>query len=111
MVIDCAKLERDGVRVTAYEGVSLSTKSRYLVLNNGRMGVFVETGGSPTRLSIEIPQTLDDQRVLPREVYIPANSLYGLGDWPTEIYNDAAAQVALSFASVTGVRMFCACVS
>ena len=111
MVIDCAALERLGVRVRVYEGAALSVKSRYLVLNNGRMGVFVETGGSPTRLSVEIPQTLDGQRVIPREVTIPANSLYGIGDWPTEIYNDAKSQVALSFASVAGVRMFCACVS
>ena len=78
--------------------------------NNGRMGVFIETGADETTVSIAIPQTLDGQTVRPREVIIPANSLYGLGDWPPEIYNDAASQVALSFSSVTGVRLFCACV-
>ena len=111
MVIDCANLDRDGVLVRVYEGAALSVKSRYLVLNNGRMSVFVETGTSPTRLTIEIPQNIDGQRVIPREVTIPANSLYGVGDWPPEIYNNAEAQMAVSFAAVTGVRMFCAYVS
>ena len=111
VVVDCAKLERDGVPVRGYHGVALSTEDRYLVENNGRMGIFVETGADETTVSIAIPQTLDGQTVEPREVTIPANSLFGLGDWPTRIYNDAASQVALYFSSVTGVRLFCACVS
>ena len=107
--VDCALLARDGTLITTT--TELSIEDRYLVLNNGRMGVFVETGKSGTRLTIAIPQTLDGQRVRPREVTIPSRSLYGLGDWPPEIYNDAKSKVALSFSSVSGVRLFCACVS
>ena len=110
VVVDCARLSRDGTPIDRLSP-SLSIKNRYLVLNNGRMGVYVETGARATRVSIEIPQTLDGQVVLPREISVPANSLYGLGDWPTDIYNDAKSQVAFSFSSVTGVTLFCACVN
>ena len=109
VAIDCAQLVRAGIlinRVTA-----LSIGDRYLVPNNGRMGVYVETGAEATEVTVEIPQTLDGQAVLPRVVPIPPNSLYGLGNWPTSIYNDAKSQVALSFSPVTGVSLFCACVS
>ena len=109
-VISCAQLERDGVLVKDYKGAVLSTEGRYLVQNNGRMGVFIETGAEATRVSIGIPQTLDGQSVRPREVIIPANSFYGLGHWPPDVYNDGSAQVALSFSSVVGVRLFCACI-
>ena len=109
MVIDCAQLDRDGSLINRVAALSIT--DRYLVLNNGRMGVYVETGAEATELTIEIPQTLDGQAVMPRGVTIPANSLYGLGNWPPEIYNDAKSQVALSFSSVTGVTLFCACVS
>ena len=107
VVIDCAFLLRSGVSITEY--ASLSTEDRYLITNNGRMGVFIATGAEETTLSMSIPQTLDGQKVMPREVNVPANSLYGIGSWPAEIYNDASAQVALSLASVIGVELFCAC--
>ena len=107
VVIDCAFLQRSGVPITEY--ASLSTEDRYLTTNNGRMGVFIATGAEETTLSMTIPQTLDGQKVMPREVDVPANSLYGIGSWPADIYNDASAQVALSLTSVSGVRLFCAC--
>ena len=110
VVIDCAKLVRGGVAVKDYKGAALSPDDRYLVQNNGRMGVFIETGTDATRVIVVIPQTLDGQAVRPREIIVPANSLYGLGHWPPGVYNDAEAQVALSFSSVSGVRLFCACV-
>ena len=109
VVIDCVTLDREGISIN--RATELSLTNRYLVINNGLMGVYVETGKEATELTIEIPQTIDGQAVIPREVTIPANSLYGLGDWPPEIYNDAKSQVAFSFSSVTGVTLFCACVS
>ena len=107
MVVDCAFLERSGVPITEY--AALSTEDRYLTTNNGRMGVFIATGEKETTLSMSIPQTFDGQRVLPREVNVPANSVYGIGSWPTGVYNDGSAQVAFSLTSVSGVRLFCAC--
>ena len=111
VVIDCAQLARDGILVADYRAPVLSIKNRYLVRNNGRMGVFVETGTEQTKLTMAIPQTVDGQNVFPREIIVPPNSLYGLGDWPPAIYNDAKSQVAFKLSSVTGVRLFCACVS
>ena len=107
VVLDCAFLERSGVPITEY--AALSTEDRYLTTNNGRMGVFISTGEKETTLNMSIPQTFDGQRVLPREVDIPANSVYGIGSWPTGVYNDGSAQVAFSLTSVSGVRLFCAC--
>ena len=107
VVIDCAIMQRSGVSIAEY--TSLSTEVRYLTTNNGRMGVFIATGAEETTLRMSIPQTLDGQKVIPREVDVPANSLYGIGSWPADIYNDASARVALSLTSVTGVRLFCAC--
>ena len=75
------------------------------------MGVFVETGADATTVTVEIPQTLDGQAVAPRTVDVAPFNLKGLGHWPTEIYNNARAEVALSFSSVAGVKLFCACVT
>ena len=110
MVIDCAQLARDGIPIRAYGDMDLKVTDRYLAPNNGNMGVYVETGAEATTLTMVIPQTLDGQVVLPRKITIPPNSLYGLGDWPPQIYNNAKSQVALSFSAVTGVRLFCTCV-
>ena len=112
VVLDCATLEREGVTVKVYtpDGTPrLTVNDRYLVENNGRMGVFVQTGADATTVTVEIPQTLDGQAVTPRRVEVPANTLKALGHWPTEIYNNALAQVALSFSAVAGVKLFCAC--
>ena len=103
----CAVLQRSGVAITEY--AALSTEDRYLTTNNGRMGVFIVTGEKPTTLIMTIPTTFDGQKVMPREVEVPAGSHYGIGSWPTGIYNDGSAQVAFSLASVIGVRLFCAC--
>ena len=111
VVIGCAQLARGGILVEDYRAPALTIKNRYLVRNNGHMGIYVETGAEAVRLTIEIPQTLDGQAVFPREITIPPNSLYGMGEWPTEIYNDAKSQLALTFSSVTGVRLFSTCVS
>ena len=109
MVVNCTQLARAGIEITDYR--TLSIRNRYLVPNNGLMSVYVETGAEATKLTIAIPQTIDDQSVEPRVVKIPPHSLFGLGDWPTQIYNDAKSQVALRFSSVSGVRLFCTCVS
>ena len=107
VVLDCAFLKRSGVPITEY--AALSTEDRYLITNNGRMGVFIATGANETTLSMSIPQTFDGQTVMPREVEVPANSLYGIGSWPTDVYNDGSAQVAFSLTQVVGVELFCAC--
>ena len=107
-----AALARAGVQVEVYTEASspaLSTADRFLVENNGKMSVFVEAGSTPTMVRVEIPHTIDGQVVSPRTVEVAANSLVGIGDWPTDIYNDANARVALSFTSVDGVKLFCAC--
>ena len=106
VTLDCAFLVRSGVAITEY--AALSTEDRYLTTNNGRMGVFITTGEKPTSLRMTIPATFDEQKVMPREVEVPANSLYGIGSWPTAVYNDGGAQVAFSLASVSEVKLFCA---
>ena len=73
------------------------------------MGVFVQTGADATTVIVEIPQTLDGQAVTPRTVDVPANTLKAIGHWPPNVYNNALAQVALSFSAVAGVKLYCAC--
>ena len=107
VTLDCAFLERSGVAITEY--AALSTEDRYLTTNNGRMGIFIATGDTETRLIMTIPATFDGQKVMPREVDVPVNSVYGIGSWPTGVYNDGSAQVAFSITSVSGVKLFCAC--
>ena len=114
VVIDCAELARSGVAVTSYSDRTtppLNTADRYLVRNNGRMGVFVQTASIATTVKAQIPQTLDGQAVAPKAVVVPANSLVGVGHWPADIYNNAQAQIALTFSAVRGVKLFCACMS
>ena len=106
VVLDCALLERSGMAILEYS--ALSTEDRYLALNNGRMGVFVTTGVKPTLMSFHIPQELDGQNVYPREVLVPPNSIYGIGSWPTGVYNNASAQMAFTLTVVHEVKLFCA---
>ena len=60
---------------------------------------------------MDIPHTFDGQSVDPKRISVAANSLVGIGDWPTTIYNDANAQIAISFSAVAGVKLFCSCLS
>ena len=112
VIVDCAELARSGVVVTAYTALTtppLRPTDRYLVRNNGRMGVFVQTASIATTVRAEIPQTLDGQAVAPKAVVVPANALVGVGHWPADIYNNAQAQIAITFSAVRGVKLFCAC--
>ena len=112
--IDCASLSRGGAPITGYTEAStppLSTADRYLVENNGNMSVFVETGPDPTTVTVEIPHTVDGQSVDPKTIGVAANSLVGIGGWPPRYYNNADAQIAISFSAVAGVKLFCSCPS
>ena len=112
--VSCAVLDRTGTEVRVYtsEGTpALTTADRYLVKNNGKMSVFVEAGATVTTVSVEIPQTLDDQPVEPRRIPVGPNEVMGIGHWPPNIYNNARSELALTFSSVDGVKLFCSCLS
>ena len=103
---------RDGVTVSQFSETSappLTTTDRFKVLNNGKMALRIETGGTPTTVTVEILKMVDDQPVTPRSVTIPAHSVMAFGGYPTDVYNDSESKLALSFSSVSGVTIEALC--
>ena len=52
--LGCASLVRDGAQLSVYTEAStpaINTSDRYLVENNGKMSIFVETGDDPTEVT------------------------------------------------------------
>ena len=113
--VSCAVLDRTGTGIQVYTSEStpaLTTADRYLVKNNGK-DVSLCRDGSHANDS-ERRDTSDPGRPgrgAPRRIPVGSHGLQGMAHWPPNIYNNARSEIALTFSSVDGVKLFCACLS
>lgn len=74
--------------------------------NTGGEFVIVKNGdASPTTVTLDIKATLDGQPVTDRTVSVAAGAEVAIGPFPTNHYNDANQEVALTYSKITALTV------
>jgi len=75
-------------------------------VNTGKEFLYIDNAsGGVLTVTLDIQQTVDSQAVIDRTVTIPDGAFKLIGPFPTNIYNDAAKKVNVTYSTVVGVKV------